>query len=317
MFHCPAMRYLITGGAGFIGGAIARRLLKDGHEVSILDLPQRIQSAPPAPQNRVIAADISHRDGFTELEGPFDAVVHLAAQTSARVSHEEPERDVDTNARGTMLLAQWCVQHGIRRVIYSSSMAVYGNPSRLPVQETDTLAPVSFYGVTKLAGEHYLQAHVPLGLEPTIFRLFNVYGPEQDMANLKQGMLSIYLAYIHAGEPVRVTGSLDRFRDFVYIDDVVRAFMLALKTEESKGQTYNLGTGITYTVRQVLDLLIESYGYKPSEYPVLKIEDHAGDIFGTRADSTKFRRQCGWEPKVQLADGIGRMVAWLREGVRR
>jgi UDP-glucose 4-epimerase len=311
------MRYLITGGAGFIGGAIARRLLKDGHEVSILDLPQRIQSAPPAPQNRVIAADISHRDGFTELEGPFDAVVHLAAQTSARVSHEEPERDVDTNARGTMLLAQWCVQHGIRRVIYSSSMAVYGNPSRLPVQETDTLAPVSFYGVTKLAGEHYLQAHVPLGLEPTIFRLFNVYGPGQDMANLKQGMLSIYLAYIRAGEPVRVTGSLDRFRDFVYIDDIVDAFMLALQYEESKRQTYNLGTGITYTVRQVLDLLIESYGYKPSEYPVLKIEDHAGDIFGTCADSTKFRRQCGWESKVPLADGIGRMIAWLREGVRQ
>ena len=101
------------------------------------------------------------------------------------------------------------------------------------------------------------------------------------------------------------------------IDDIVDAFMLALRTEESKRQTYNLGTGITYTVRQVLDLLIESYGYKPAEYPVLKIEDHAGDIFGTRADSTKFRRQCGWEPKVQLADGIGRMVAWLREGVRR
>lgn len=311
------MRYLITGGAGFIGGAIARRMLTDGHEVSILDLPHKIQAASPPPEVRAIAADISHRDGFTELKGSFDAVIHLAAQTSARVSHEEPERDVDTNARGTMLLAQWCVQHGISRVIYGSSMAVYGNPSRLPVQETDTPAPVSFYGVTKLAGEHYLQAHVSLGLEPTIFRMFNVYGPGQDMANLKQGMLSIYLAYIHAGEPVRVTGSFDRFRDFVYVDDVVDAFLLALKTEESKRQLYNLGTGVTHTVRRVLDLLIASYGYNPEDYPVHKIEDHPGDIFGTCADSTKFCRQCHWEPKIKLTDGIGRMIAWLREGARR
>jgi UDP-glucose 4-epimerase len=137
------------------------------------------------------------------------------------------------------------------------------------------------------------------------------------MTNLKQGMLSIYLAYIHAGEPVRVTGSLDRFRDFIYVDDVVDAFMLALQNGESRRQVYNLGSGVTHTVRQVLDLLIESYGHKPANYPVLKIEDHPGDIFGTCADSTKFRGQFRWEPKVKLADGIGRMIAWLREGVRR
>src|SRR5262249_26613062 len=113
VFHCPAMRYLITGGGGVIGGGNTHRTLSGTQEVWILDLPQKIRAAVPPPRIRVFAGDISHRDGFTELKGPFDAVIHLAAQTSARVSHEEPERDVDTNARGTLLLAQWCVQHGI------------------------------------------------------------------------------------------------------------------------------------------------------------------------------------------------------------
>src|SRR5437773_5041649 len=127
-------RYLITGGAGFIGAALASRLLAEGHRVSILDLPNKVQTSRPPTQTEVIPGDISRADVFRDLKGSFDAVIHLAAQTSARVSHEEPERDVDTNARGTMLLAQWCIHHEVSRILYGSSMAVYGNPSRLPVR---------------------------------------------------------------------------------------------------------------------------------------------------------------------------------------
>jgi UDP-glucose 4-epimerase len=310
-------RYLITGGAGFIGGTLARRLLDAGQRVSILDLPNKIRSTPPPAEVEAISGDISSADTFQRLNGAFDAVLHLAAQTSARVSHEEPQRDVDTNARGTMLLAQWCVRNKVPRIVYGSSMGVYGNPQRLPIKETDQASPVSFYGVTKLAGEHYLQAHIPLGLQPTIFRMFNVYGPGQDMANLKQGMVSVYLAYIHAGKPVPVTGSLDRFRDFIYIDDIVDAFMLALHDERSFGQVYNAGTGVTHTVRQVLDLLILTCGHDPKTYSVQEIEGHPGDTFGMCSDSTKFRMAFGWTPKVPLQEGIERMVRWLREEVRR
>lgn len=294
-----------------------RRLLAEGHAVSILDLPGKIEKSPPPAGAETICGDLSIAETFRRLKGPFDGAIHLAAQTSARVSHENPQVDVDTNARGTMLLAQWCIHHEVQRLLYGSSMAVYGNPSRLPVTETDMPAPVSFYGVTKLAGEHYLNAHIPLGLRPTIFRMFNVYGPGQDMANLKQGMLSIYLAYINSGEPVRVTGALDRFRDFIYIDDVVDAFMAALDNEHTYEQTYNLGTGTTHTVRTVLDLLMKSCGQNPSTYPVYQDEGHSGDIFGTCANATKLQKECGWAPKVCLPEGIQRMVAWLGEEARR
>jgi UDP-glucose 4-epimerase len=310
-------RYLITGGAGFIGGRLARRLLREGHSIAIIDLPGKFKKSSVPAQAEIIAGDISIPGAFSALGGSFDAVIHLAAQTSARVSHEEPERDLDTNARGTMLLAQWCVRQGVSRLLYGSSMGVYGDPVRLPVKETDITKPVSFYGVTKLAGEHYLQACIPLGLQPTIFRMFNVYGPGQDMANLKQGMVSVYLAYIHEGKPVPVTGSLVRFRDFIYVDDVIDAFLLALHDERSFGETYNLGSGVTHTVREVLDLLIESCGHDPKTYPVREIEGHAGDIFGTHSDITKFRTAFGWRPQVTLRQGIAQMVEWLKAEVVR
>jgi len=310
-------RYLITGGAGFIGGRLARRLHAEGHAISILDLPEKFKMFPVPAEAEIVAGDISHAGTFEKLIPPFDAVIHLAAQTSARVSHEEPERDLHINARGTMLLARWCARNNVRRVLYGSSMGVYGNPLRLPVKETDIPMPASCYGVTKLAGEHYLQTHVPLGLQPTIFRMFNVYGPGQDMANLKQGMVSVYLAYIHEGKPVPVTGSLQRFRDFIYVDDVIDGFMRAMHDERSYGEVYNLGSGVTHTVRQVLDLLIESYGRDPKTYPVHEVETHDGDIFGMHSDSSKFQTAFNWTPRVTLREGIGRMVGWLREEVVR
>jgi UDP-glucose 4-epimerase len=310
-------RYLITGGAGFIGGAIARSLLARGQSVAILDLPDKIKRSVLPAGVKVITGDIASADTFTRLEPPFDGVFHLAAQTSARVSHEDPQRDIQVNAGGTLLLAQWCVRHHVPRLLYGSSMGIYGNPAELPVKETAVPVPVSFYGVTKLAGEHYLTAHIPQGLQPTTFRMFNVYGPGQDMANMKQGMISVYLAYIHAGNPVEVTGSLDRFRDFIYIDDIVDAFMLALDSDRSHGETYNLGSGRTNSVRQVLDILIEACGHDPGTYPVRQVDGHPGDTFGICSDSTKFQSAFGWAPKVDLQDGIQRMIGWLREEVPR
>ena len=309
-------RYLITGGAGFIGLALTRRLLAAGHAVTLLDLPAKLQSASPVAGALRLPGDVSQPSTFASLCGEFDTVFHLAAQTSARISHETPVVDVDTNARGTLLVAQWCAAHGIARIIYTSSMAVYGNPVRLPVCETDLPAPVSFYGVTKLAGEHYLQAYQHLGLEPTILRLFNVYGPGQDMANLKQGMISIYLAYLHAGVPIPVTGRLDRFRDFIYVDDVIEALLAVHGAPTAAGAVYNIGSGKSYTVRNVLDMLIAHYGLDPATYPVEVGESSAGDIHGMLADNSRFCTAFGWKPAIGLAEGVDRTIAWLRSGER-
>src|SRR5258706_11027979 len=133
------------------------------------------------------------------------------------------------------------------------------------------------------------------------------------MSSSTQAMISVYLAYIQAAKPVPVTGSLERFRDFIYIDDVVDGYMLALHDERTYGEVYNLGSGVTHTVREVLDLLIESCGRDPKTYPVDEIEGHAGDIFGMHSDSTKFQTAFAWKLKVTLRQCIDRMAVLLRE----
>lgn len=309
-------RYLITGGAGFIGGALARALAARGARITVLDLPQKIEKTSLDPAFKVVAGDVAERATWEAAagHGPFDAVLHLAAQTSARVSHERPEEDVDTNAKGTLLAADWCRRQGIERLLYASSMAVYGQPETLPVSEDAPPAPVSNYGVSKLAGEHYLRA---AGLPCTTFRLFNVYGPGQDMENLKQGMVSIYLAYVLAGEKVPVTGSLERFRDFIYIDDVVDAWLRVLDGpppgRPARG-TYNLGSGVKTTVRQLLDVIIAACGHDPDGYPVEDVGGHPGDPWGTVSDSRRFAEDFDWRPRIDLDRGVGAMVDWLRQG---
>ena len=307
-------RYAVTGGAGFIGQAMVAALAKTGAEVVIVDLPVKLAEMRAPSCYQWVAGDISETETYNKLSkfAPFDAVLHLAAQTSNRVSHEEPERDVLTNALGTLRLVEWCCAMGVRRLLFSSSMAVYGLPARLPISEVDPVAPFSYYGITKLAGEHYIRANAERGLNATIFRLFNVYGPGQDMRNLKQGMASIYLAYVLRGEKIPITGSLDRFRDFVYIDDVVDAWMRALHESSTFGRTFNLGTGKRTTVRELLKLIIRVAGENPDTYPVEQVSGHAGDQFGMQADATAFKSATGWTPRTQLEEGLSLMVNWAK-----
>lgn len=312
-------RIVITGGAGFIGRAIAVALLSRSMEVIVVDLPGRSERIPPHPRLHCVTGDIGDRGTYGQLDrfDRVDAVIHLAAQTSNRVSHEEPERDVDTNARGTLLVTEWCCARRIQRLLYSSSMAVYGHPEKLPIHENDRVLPFSYYGITKLAGEHYIRANASRGLNATILRLFNVYGPGQDLANLKQGMASIYLAYVLQGQKVPVTGSLDRYRDLVYIDDVVAAFLRVLDDPRAYHRIFNVGTGLSTTVRALLHLIIRSAGEDPEKYPVEEVASHAGDQFGMVADASLLRTEFGWEPTVDLPEGIRRMVAWARPELAR
>jgi len=306
--------YLVTGGAGFIGLALARSLATGSHRVVLLDRKKNLERVVLGDNLTAFVADISDPSSYPSLSkfGKFDAVLHLAAQTSARISHEEPDLDFETNVRGTLLLLDWCRQAGVSRFLYASSMAVYGNPEKLPVSEELPPAPASFYGVSKLAGEHYIRVFEQFGIHSTIFRLFNVYGPGQDMENLKQGMASVYLAYVLKGEEVPVTGGLDRFRDFIFIDDVVSAWRAVLDSEKSSGRVYNLGSGSKTTVRELLDVIIRECGHDPARYPVRQVDGHAGDLFGMLSDSSRFRNEFGWRANVSLSEGIAKMVAWCQ-----
>ena len=248
--------------------------------------------------------------GFAERlpTGSFDAVLHLAGQSSGEKSFDDPGYDFDANARSTALLANWAVESGVSTFLYASSMGVYGQPES-PVPEDTPLLPVSWYGGSKAAAEMSLRAAAAQGLRTCSFRMFSVYGPGQNMDDLRQGMASIFLAYLLRGEPVLVKGPLDRMRDFVHVDDVVRAWRLALERDVSGA--FNLGTGIGTTVGGLIALLVRGCGL-PADHPIEAGAPTPGDQRALWADISRARTELGWEPQIALEDGIGTLIAWAR-----
>jgi UDP-glucose 4-epimerase len=306
------VKLLLTGGAGFIGSKIAARCLAAGHEVVVLDnLSTGFRDNVPSGA-KFVEADLSKPDFLKKIPaGKYDAVLHLAAQSSGEVSAEDPAYDFAVNAASTILLSRWCVERGVKRFLYASSMSVYGHPESSPVSEIAPCLPLTQYGVSKLASEHALRLADAAGVRVTAFRMFSVYGPGQNMANLKQGMVSIYLAYLLDGKEVPVKGSLARFRDLIYIDDVVDAWLAALGKKETPSLVYNLGGGKPTKVAELLAALKKACGL-PETHPVKELPGTPGDQFGLFADVRRAKAELGFAPKISLDDGLARMVAWAR-----
>lgn len=305
------MRYLVTGGAGFIGGAIAKELIGIGQHVVVLD---NLSTGDRIPQGaEFVELDISDPTAFDRMpQGSFDAVLHLAGQSSGEISHDRPAYDLQTNALGTLLLLRWCQQNGIQRFLYASSMSIYGNVADEPVREDKCCTPLSFYGITKQTAEQYIRYFSSRGLATTVFRMFNVYGPGQNLTNMKQGMVSIYLAFMLRQEAILVKGARDRFRDFVYIDDVRRAWIDAIDATNTFGKTYNLGSGTRTQVDELIAELIGAWGCPDGDYPVTYAGSTPGDQHGIYADISRLRSDLPWSPEVPLGTGLTRMVTWAR-----
>ena len=305
---------IVTGGAGFIGSHIAKRLDESGYEVIVIDnlqtgtkknLPQGIE---------FIQGDISQKKCLSAIpEKKVFAVLHLAAQSSGEISNENPGLDLKINTLSTLQLLQWCKSHQVHRFIYASSMAVYGDLVKNPVSETHACNPLSFYGISKLSSEHYIQHFARVGLATTSFRMFSVYGPGQNMTNMKQGMVSIFLAYLLRGEEIWVKGSGNRFRDFTYIDDVVKAWCSCLENEKTYGKIYNLARGEKTCVKDLVHKEIELYGLDPGSYPVKFEGSTPADQFGLYADISQIKRDLGWEPEISLDEGLKKMIEWVKK----
>lgn len=308
---------IVTGGAGFIGSHIAKRLDETGYEVIVIDNLQTGTTENLPRGIEFIQGDISQKKCLSALPmKDVYAVLHLAAQSSGEVSNENPGLDLKVNTLSTLQLLQWCRSHKVPRFLYASSMAVYGDVLKNPVSETQACNPLSFYGISKLSSEHYIQHFAREGLATTCFRMFSVYGPGQNMTNMKQGMVSIFLAYLLRGEEIWVKGSGERFRDFTYIDDVVNAWCSCLENQETYGKIYNLAMGEKTCVKDLVHKEIEIYGFDPGSYPVKFEGSTPADQFGLFADISFIKRDLDWKPEVTLEEGLKKMIAWVKKEYR-
>jgi UDP-glucose 4-epimerase len=302
--------YLVTGAAGFIGSAIAKSLIKIGHKVvSIDNLSTGLKSNIPDGV-KFIEGDCADSTIYQSLKKyEFDAIFHIAGQSSGEISFDNPIYDVKTNTESTLLLLKYAVATQCKRFIYASTMSVYGAHPEILVKEESMCKPKSFYGVGKLASENYLRIYSDYGVNTTSLRLFNVYGPGQNLENLRQGMVSIFLAQLIKDKSIHVKGSGSRFRDFVYIDDVVGLFIDCLSNQNTIGQEINVGTGEKTSVSELIGKLLR---ISKINAPIQYYGATSGDIHGICANTLKLNRIFNKKHFISIDEGLKKMWIWAK-----
>jgi UDP-glucose 4-epimerase len=305
--------FLVTGGAGFIGSKLSKSLINDGHKVYIIDNLSTGYISNVPKEAVFLEASVYSNEIFKFSNIKFDAIYHIAGQSSGEVSFEDPVYDLRTNTESTLLLLELAKKCNCSRFIYASTMSVYGKQPNRAITEKEPPVPTSFYGVGKLASEHYLRIHEDNGINTTCLRLYNVYGPGQNLKNMQQGMVSIFLSFMLQNKPIHIKGSKDRFRDFIYIDDVVDAFIEVYDNKNSYGEIFNVATGVKTTIESLVKELIKSFGFSPDEYEYYFEGSTPGDQFGIYASINHIKSKTSWSPKYQLSEGLKEMVKWAKE----
>ena len=301
-------KILITGGAGFIGSALASILSKK-NKVYVLDLKKQIKKNRNLIKNcKIISGDIANIDTFKKIEKNFDIIYHLAAKTSSAMSEKYPADCFKTNVNGTYNLTQWAQRFKPRSIVFTSSMSVYGKIAN-NVHENALCKPISNYGKSKLLGEKIIKDLSSKKTKVKILRLFNVYGPNQNFDNLKQGMLSIYLAQIFRKGKLTVTGSLNRYRDFIYIDDVVNGLVKCVNFKNH--DTFNIGSGCRLKVKDLISLIFKKLELKSDKNIVVK-KTSKSDTWGSYANIDR-ALQNNWKPKVDIISGLNNTIKNIKE----
>jgi UDP-glucose 4-epimerase len=302
-------RALVTGGAGFIGSHLAERLLSEGLQVVVLD-----DLSVGKRENAPIGAEFIHGDvrddgAVAAAVSGADVVFHLAARVSIRASVAGFYEDAETNLMGTLNMLRACASHGVKKLIYASSMAVYADSSApVPLSESYHTAPISPYGVAKLACERYaMLVAAQSGFNAVALRYFNTYGPRQTYTPYV-GVVTIFVQRLLRGEPPVIFGDGEQCRDLVYVGDIVEATFRAMACDVSN-EVLNVGSGRGVTVNQIAALLCARL--RPDISPQ-RVPAHPGELRNSIADIARARRILGYEPKVRLEDKIGEIVAWNR-----
>ena len=297
--------YLVTGAAGFIGGALANRLLRNGHRVITIDNLSTGYKANIPSDCIFLEGDCHDHSIINQLNGySFDAIFHIAGQSSGEISFDSPVSDLKANTQSTLELLKYAKEVGCKKFIYASTMSVYGVQPDEKISEDILPCPTSFYGVGKLASEHYLRLYSKFGIATSSARLFNVYGPGQNMENMRQGMVSIFLSLALKNKRIHVKGDSKRYRDFIYIDDVIDAFLKLLEINHGNN-CFNICTGVRTTVG---NLIKEIQNELPFEVVVTYKGSTLGDLFGIVGDNSKILNELNFAPNIVLSDGLNRMI---------
>lgn len=307
--------YLVTGGAGFIGSHIVENLLQqpDTREVRVLDdLSTGRKENLAAVQNQIIftLGDIRDAGCLARVVKDVDIIFHLAAQVSVPKSLQDPLATHAVNATGTLQLLQAARQAGVKRLILSSTCAVYGDDPELPKTEIMLPCPKSPYAVAKLAAEGYCQNYAEhFKMETVVLRYFNVYGPRQDPSSPYSGVISIFANRLINGQPVTIFGNGEQSRDFVYVQDVVNANLVAAKSVDVAGKVFNICAGQPVTINQLYNCLAEELGVvnRPLYAP-----ERAGDIRYSYGNNQEANAYLEWQPKISLVEGLRQTIQSIR-----
>jgi nucleoside-diphosphate-sugar epimerase len=307
------MRYLVTGGAGFIGSNTVDELVRRGHSVVVLDdLSAGKEENLAEVRNKItfIKGSITDIEVIRKAIYEADYVIHLAARTSVPRSMKDPVETNRINIDGTLNVLMAARDAKVKRIVFAASSSAYGETPTLPKREDMQPMPISPYGVTKYVGELYLQTFGRCyGLENVCLRYFNIFGPRQDPSSPYSGVLAKFCtAFLEETEPV-IYGDGTQSRDFTFVENAVQANLLACEAPNASGKVFNVGTGLRITLNDIVDTLGKISGKQiPARYDLPR----DGDIRDSQADITRARDYLGYEPQVFFDEGLERTFEWYR-----
>ena len=309
------MKILVTGGAGFIGSHIVDQCIAAGHQVAVVDNLWEEGGGKNTnlnPQARFFRTDITDEDSLNKV---FDSVqpaivCHEAAQHSVSVSTKNPQLDARVNVLGLLNVLTNCTRLGVRKIIFASSGATYGTPARLPIDEETEQRPASPYSITKMVAEHYLRYwQEAYGLAYTALRYGNVYGPRQD-PNGEAGVIAIFAKRFLKQETIRIDWDGEQQKDYVYVEDVARANLIAMEPGFGDNDIFCIATGKGTSVNEIYHLLAAQIGYQPE---IVRAPRRPGDIHLSYFDCSKAARVLGWKPTVNIEQGIRATVEYFKK----
>ncbi len=309
------MNIVITGGNGFLGSKLAEKFYKEDHNVTIIDKKKNSINKITEQKSKIkfIKANILSQKSLSKIKIKNNSILlHCAGQPSAAMSFQKPLDDMKKNIEGMLNIIDFSKKKKIKKIIFASTFNVYQENNKIPkLKENSVCVPKSLYANSKLSAENYLKVYAThQNIKWNILRMFNIYGPGQDPKNNFLGMISIFLNMAKNQSKIQVKGSLKRFRDFIYIDDVTDAWMRVAKDKKNFNKIYNLGTGSKTSLKKLFQIISKVLNKK---LVIEELKGTPGDFMGCYSDMGKIKKDLKFKTKTSLKNGIEKFNNWLNE----